>query len=146
MVSSPPQSFLHSIDAIEHEVHENLLQLAHGLPRLGKILSKLGADGDRVAVRLAAQKDNHFSNELIYINQLPLQSSFLNSKLILPMMSVARVTSLTSLDAASRGLRQVGVIATKHRKQVLAFVTAAEIAADLVRQRCRQLAHGGHAT
>src|SRR5467141_4831589 len=70
-------SFLHGIDAIEHEVHENLLELHTVYHDLGKILSKLGADGDRVAVRLAAQQDNHFSNELIYINQLPLQSSLL---------------------------------------------------------------------
>src|ERR1700730_6832756 len=36
--------FLHGIDAIEHEVHENLLQLHTVCHDLGKILSKLGED------------------------------------------------------------------------------------------------------
>src|SRR5438477_157759 len=45
-----------------------------------KIVSKFGADGDRVAVRLAAQQDNHFSNDFIYINQLPLQSALLEQR------------------------------------------------------------------
>src|SRR5437763_1479872 len=67
--------FLHSIDAVEHEVHENLLQLHTVCHHLGKVLGKLGADGDRVAARLAVQQNNHFSNELIYIKQLPPQSS-----------------------------------------------------------------------
>src|ERR1700730_5977412 len=59
---------LHGIDAVEHEVHENLLELHTVCHDLGKILGKLGADRDRVAVRLAAQQNNHFSNEFIYIN------------------------------------------------------------------------------
>src|SRR5260370_19852394 len=72
--------FLHGIDAVEHEVHENLLQLHAVCHDLGKILGKLGADGHRVAVRLAAQQDNHFSNDFIYINQLPLQSALLEHR------------------------------------------------------------------
>src|SRR5258707_15592214 len=47
---------------------------------LGKTLSKLSADGDRIAVRLAAQQDNHFLNEFIYINQLPLQRALLEQR------------------------------------------------------------------
>src|SRR5258705_3032363 len=42
--------FLHGIDAIKHEVHENLLQLDTVYHDLGKIVSKFDADGDRVAV------------------------------------------------------------------------------------------------
>src|SRR6266404_1769991 len=72
--------FLHGIDAIKHEVHENLLQLDTVYHDLGKIVSKFGADGNRVAVRLAAQQDNHFSNDFIYINQLPLQSALLEQR------------------------------------------------------------------
>jgi len=84
------------------------------------------ADGDRVAVRLAAQQDNHFFNEFIYINRLPLQRAFLNSKLILLMMSAARVTSLTSLDAARVPLAN-RVTRQAIAKQVLGSFTAAEI-------------------
>src|ERR1700720_2448714 len=36
--------FLHGIDAIEHEIHENLLKLHTVCHDLGKILGKLGAD------------------------------------------------------------------------------------------------------
>src|SRR6266404_1221415 len=36
--------FLHSIDAVEHEVHKHLLQLHSVCHDLGKILGKLGAD------------------------------------------------------------------------------------------------------
>src|ERR1700688_2250690 len=71
---------LHGIDTVEHEVHENLLQLDTVCHDLGKTLSKLGADGDRIAAGLAAQQDNHFSNEFIYINQLPLQSALLEQQ------------------------------------------------------------------
>jgi hypothetical protein len=35
---------IHGIDAVEHEVHENLLQLDTVCHNLGKILSKLGTD------------------------------------------------------------------------------------------------------
>src|SRR5882762_2269472 len=52
---------------------------------------------------------------------------FLNSKLILPIMSAARVASLTILDAASLASATSGASRPSHRKQVLAFVTAAEI-------------------
>src|SRR5260370_2966135 len=72
--------FLHGLDAIEHEVHQDLLQLHTVCHDLWKVLSKLGADGDRVAVRLAAQQDHHFSNELTYIKQLPLQRALLEQQ------------------------------------------------------------------
>jgi len=37
-------SFLHGIDTVEHEVHENLLELHMVCHDLGKILSELGTD------------------------------------------------------------------------------------------------------
>ena len=73
--------FVHGIDAVEHEVHENLLQLHTVCHHLGKVLGKLGADGDRVAARLAVQQNNHFSNELIYIKQLPPQRAYKPARL-----------------------------------------------------------------
>src|SRR5467141_4618706 len=72
--------FLHGVDAVEHEVHENLLQLHTVCDDLGKILGKLGADGDRVAAGLAAQQDNHFSNEFIYINRFALRFALLEQR------------------------------------------------------------------
>jgi len=71
---------LHGIDAVEHEVHENLLQLHTVCHDFGKILSKLGADGDRVAVRLAAQQNDHLSNDFVYIHQFLLRSAFLEQQ------------------------------------------------------------------
>src|SRR5260221_13442888 len=64
---------LHGIDAVEHQVHENLLQLHTVRHDLWKTLSKFGVDRDRVAIRLAAQQHNHFSNKFIYIDKLPLR-------------------------------------------------------------------------
>src|SRR6266481_2771300 len=55
------------------------------------------------------------------------RAPFLKSKLMLPMMSAARVTSLTILDAASHASGTSGASRPSHRKQVLALVTAAEI-------------------
>src|SRR6202030_3580783 len=57
---------LHGVDTVEHEVHENLLQLDSVCHDLGKILGKLDTDGDCVAVRIAAQQDNHFLNDVFY--------------------------------------------------------------------------------
>src|SRR5271156_2400907 len=59
---------LPSVNAVEHQVHENLLQLHRVRHNLGKIRGQVQANGDRVAVRFAAQQDKHFSNEFIYIN------------------------------------------------------------------------------
>src|SRR5260370_38805424 len=56
---------LHSIDAVEHEAHENLLQLDTVCHHLGKLLSKLGADGNREEAPLASYAEKHFTNEVI---------------------------------------------------------------------------------
>src|SRR5437867_6551768 len=73
------------------------------------------------------------------------RAPFLNSKLMLLMMSAARITSLTTLEAASCASAMSGSSRPSHRKQVLASVTAAEHRLlDLVRQGSSQLAHRGH--
>src|SRR2546430_15085129 len=71
---------LHGFDAIEHEVHQYLLQLHAVRHDLGKIVGKLATDRNRIPARLTAEQDNHFSNELIYIDQLVLQSALLRSE------------------------------------------------------------------
>src|SRR5882724_833920 len=53
---------LHGVDAIEHQVHENLLQLNTVCHNPGKILGEDGADRNRVPACLTAQQDNHFPN------------------------------------------------------------------------------------
>src|SRR5207247_993740 len=71
---------LHGFDAIEHEVHQYLLQLHTVRHDLGKIVGKLATDRNRIPARLTAEQDNHFSNELIYIDQLVLQSALLEQQ------------------------------------------------------------------
>src|SRR5882724_5146768 len=66
---------LHGVDTIEHQVHEYLLQLDTVCHNLGKIPGEVGADRDRVPGGLVAEQDNHFSNEVIYIDQLVLRSA-----------------------------------------------------------------------
>src|SRR2546430_272778 len=51
--------FLHGVDAVEHEVHENLLQLHTVCHHLGKVLGKLGADGDRVDRKSTRLNSSH---------------------------------------------------------------------------------------
>src|SRR6266403_1331470 len=71
---------LHGVDAIEHQVHEYLLQLDAVCHDLGKILGDVAADRNRVPGGLVAQQDNHFTNDFIHINQLPLQSALLEQQ------------------------------------------------------------------
>ena len=113
---------------------------------LGRSLASSRADRNRVPARLTAEQDNHFSNEFIYIDQLvAADAPFLNSKLILLMMSAARVTSLTILDAASRCLCHVGLIATKPSQAGLGVCyCCGNRLLDLVRKRSGQLSHRGH--
>jgi len=80
---------------------------------LGKVLGKLGADGHRVAGRLAAHQDNHFSNELIYINQLPSQSALLEQQA--DAANDVRRTGYVFNDSRGRFacLWHIGLIASK---------------------------------
>ncbi len=70
----------HGLNAIQHEVHEHLLQLDTVSHDPGEILAELGADQNRVASRLVAQQDNHFSNEFIYVDQFVLQRTLLEEE------------------------------------------------------------------
>src|ERR1700751_29343 len=61
---------LHRVNAIEHKVHEDLLQLDAVCHYPGQILGEFSADGNRVSGGLVAQKDNHFSDKVVHIDQL----------------------------------------------------------------------------
>src|SRR5260370_36257700 len=71
---------LHGLDAVEHQVHEYLLQLDTVGDDLGNIVGEVGANRNRVSSGLVAQKNDHFPNELIYINQFPLRRDLLEQQ------------------------------------------------------------------
>src|SRR5258708_9576584 len=137
--------FLHSIDAVEHEVHENLLQLHTVRHDLWKTLSKLGMDRDRVAVRLAAQQDNHFSNEFIYINQLPLRRVLLEQRAD-SANDVRRARYIVNESRWGCACPcHVRFIATKPSQAGFGVrCCCRNRLLDLVRQRSGQLSHGSH--
>ncbi len=80
---------LHGLDAVEHEVHQNLLQLHTVCQDLGKIRGKLSTDRNRVPGGLVLQQDAHLSNDFIYVNQLALRRSLLEQQAD-PVDDVAR--------------------------------------------------------
>src|SRR2546422_11715019 len=67
----------HGLDAVDHEVHQDLLQLYWIAHYLGKICRQLRPDGYRVSHCLTPQEDDRLSNNLVYIYQLPLRSTLL---------------------------------------------------------------------
>jgi len=70
---STSRDVLHGFDAVEHQVHEYLLQLDTVGDDLGKIVREIGANRNRVPGGLIAQQNDHFTNELIYIHYLNAQ-------------------------------------------------------------------------
>ncbi len=70
-----PLHIPHRIDAIDHQVHQHLLQLHAVSHHLGKIFGQLRPNGDEVSRRLASQENGHLSNDFVQINQLPLRST-----------------------------------------------------------------------
>jgi hypothetical protein len=69
----------------------------------------------------------------------------MTSELLTRLVSVARVTSLTSLDAASHASANVGLVATKQsHARFSVYNCCANRLLDLVRQGSGQLAHGGY--
>src|SRR5713101_2573561 len=71
---------LHGIDAIEREVHEDLLQLDAISHDLGKNCRQLRSDKYVVARCLTTQQDDHLSNNFVYINQPPFRSTLLEEQ------------------------------------------------------------------
>src|SRR5260370_34105533 len=69
---------LDGVDAIEHEVHEHLLQLHAVCLDLGKPRGKVGENGDGVAGRLAAQQDDYFFNDFVHIKRHALSDDILD--------------------------------------------------------------------
>jgi hypothetical protein len=67
-----PTCFLHGLDGIEYEVHQDLLQLHTVCLDLWKIGNKIGADRDRIQVGLGAQQPYHFADNSVQVDQLTL--------------------------------------------------------------------------
>src|SRR6202041_2896850 len=72
--------FLHSINAVDHEIHQHLLQLHTIRHDLGYICSQLCPDGYDVSRCLATEEDSHFSNYFVYVHQLPFRSTLLEKQ------------------------------------------------------------------
>ena len=58
----------HGLDAIEHEVHENLLQLNTIRGRHRNLRVELGADRNGIAIRRVMQKGDHVSNDFVQVD------------------------------------------------------------------------------
>src|SRR5580700_1359317 len=67
----------HRVDAVDHEVHEHLLQLHMISHDLRKECSEIRPDQYAVLICLAVQKKSRLSNSFVYIDQLLLQSVLL---------------------------------------------------------------------
>src|SRR5260370_15142575 len=72
-----PIRILHRFDAVDHEVHQHLLQLHAVGHDLGKICGEVHPDYYVVSPGLGAQKNDHLANNVVYVHELPLRSTFL---------------------------------------------------------------------
>src|ERR1700742_3475001 len=61
---------LHRLDPIEHQVHQHLLQLQVISTHPGKVFLQHSPDGYSVLGCFAVEKDDHFSNDFVEVNQL----------------------------------------------------------------------------
>src|SRR5580698_4275846 len=61
---------LHGLEAIEHQVHEHLLQLDPIGHTARKIVTQIGADGYTLAFGFALEHPDHFFDDLIHGDQL----------------------------------------------------------------------------
>jgi len=58
-------ALLHGLDAIEHEIHQNLLQLHAVRIHCRKRRVELTADGNGIAMRHIAQQNDHLADDLV---------------------------------------------------------------------------------
>src|SRR5437870_6481395 len=72
-----PILVLHRFDAIDHQVHQHLLHLHAVGHDLGRICRKVGRDQYVESRSLAAEKNSHLLNNLVYIHELPLRTILL---------------------------------------------------------------------
>src|SRR5467141_2814898 len=62
----------HGFDAVEHEVHEHLLQLHTVYNDVREFGAKVRAHGNRESTSLTVQQREHFFNDSVYVDQFTL--------------------------------------------------------------------------
>jgi len=67
----------HRIDAVNHQIHQHLLQLDSISHDPGNICLQLCPERHGVPRCFTAQEDDHLANDFVYINQLSLRRSLL---------------------------------------------------------------------
>ena len=140
---SHPIDILHRFDAVDDQIHRNLLQLHAVADDLRKVVCQFGPDRYVVSHCLVAQEGDGFSNDLVYIKNLSIRTPFSNCERILLMMSAARCASLTILVTAARTSSRSGFIVTElSQADVGVGDSATDWLTDFMSQGCRQLSHG----
>ena len=61
---------VHRLDAVQHEVHQHLLDLHAVRTSAGKIVSKIRTDGNSIPHRLTAQHFDHLADDLVQRKRL----------------------------------------------------------------------------
>jgi hypothetical protein len=72
---SYPVNVLHRLDAVDDQIHRDLLQLHAIADDLRNIVGQFRPDRDVVSPCLAAQEGDGFSIDLVYINNLALEGT-----------------------------------------------------------------------
>jgi hypothetical protein len=80
MASSRPIHISHRVDAVHHEVHQHLLELHAISHDLREVCSEFRPNEYGEFRCLAVQEKHHLSNNLVQIEQLPLQSILLEEQ------------------------------------------------------------------
>ena len=140
-----PVHFLHGLDAVHDEVHHDLLQLHPIAHRLGQIGGQVRPDRYAVSHGFAAQQDDHLPDQVVHIHRRPFRCALLEEQEN-PADDFGRACSVLD-DSHRRGTRlfDVRVVAAEPEH---AGIGVGEGGSDrlihFMRQRDRQLAHGGH--
>jgi len=93
---------LHRLDTVEHEIHENLLQLHSVSHDPRQVLRQFSKNRNGMSGCFAAQQDNHLLDDLAHIHQIGLRRALLK-QLSKPADDIAaRVTAMTIRAADSR--------------------------------------------
>jgi light-regulated signal transduction histidine kinase (bacteriophytochrome) len=71
---------LHCLNTVEHEIHQHLLQLHSICHYVREPFEEIGTEGNRVLFRFVLQHNDHFFNDFIYVNNIPLRSTFLEER------------------------------------------------------------------
>src|SRR5229473_3289909 len=133
------------IHAVEHEVHQHLLQLHAIAQDRGKLCRELRSDRYVISRRLAAQEDDHLSNDFVYVHHLPLRSTLLEEQTD-PADDFRRTHSVFRASHGSRArfFHVWGVARQPANAGIGVGDGSANRLVHFVGQGGSQLSHGGH--